>query len=958
MTFSDFAWLLLGAPLEKCFYILYTFLYTLTSNYGIALLLLSLVTSCLMLPIEEKVRGISEEEKELQAILSRQLKTIKEQYTGSERHLAIKRLYRRYSYNPFFSIRSAATFFVQLPFLLGAYWMLTNLSSLDGVKFLFIQNLSKPDALLFGFNLLPILMTVINVGTAFAQVSSRRDKLQAIFVASLFLVFLYTANSALLIYWTTNNFIGLCKALYSRFKTHLKTKITRGCSLLSFVNKWAIVFLPVVSIGFISISRSHLCPQKLIAVFGSFAHLINFSLIVLLAYRWLEPQFKRTNIPSNLYKFSSVLFAVFLGLTLIKIIGCLVGNEYRFVYTQSLFCIFVLILLLYFEPIKLFIKSIWKRLPSISITTLMLPVLFLLSLVFLTFPLLLYFSDTGAFLAEPINVVKDQVIAFLGWSLLFLLVLAFLKGKAVSVIFILFAALSLTVVLYISLFSPDLGLFINFKFTEDAKLTKNVWNVAYAACFILSFITILFLALSNKLNLLRRVLFIFLATSIGYATYTCVQYRLHTEQNKKVVNTEISTIPESSQKFLTFSKHGKNILVIMLDAFSGYDMDAILKFDPSLADKFSGFTLYSDTLTTANNTFMGKAPLLGGHAATAGELNKQKGVSLEEKVNRLWDNLFSRLIEKGFEIQIRDNQYYDWLRPKFLSESTRKNLLVDYQNDFFIKDWEKENNYRPISMNRSISHFLTMFGLFKISPNRIGSFIYQNSRWRNLVDSVNPNKERAKNDLANLEGMEKFTRVVNDKKNYFKFYTNKLPHFNWYLNSNCQPVKKYIPTKEEIDKYSRWSAKHQSEYCALLSIAKLIKLLKEEKVYDNTAIFIVSDHGNHSRGHPLPFRWPIEDTLDHLSSLLMYKDFQQLKKPLRIDNESLMSNSDLPELILGTINGFPKNSTPEWKKINRVRPIFIGSWERKHHGKNQMKYRAKYLVKSSSKIIDNWSKSN
>lgn len=126
MAFSDFVWLLFGAPLEKCFYILYSLLYTVTSNYGISLLLLSVLTSCLMLPLEGKVKGLVEEERELQKVLAPQLKKINREYSGEQRHLAIKRLYKRYGYNPLFSIRSALSFFVQLPFLLGAYWMLTN----------------------------------------------------------------------------------------------------------------------------------------------------------------------------------------------------------------------------------------------------------------------------------------------------------------------------------------------------------------------------------------------------------------------------------------------------------------------------------------------------------------------------------------------------------------------------------------------------------------------------------------------------------------------------------------------------------------------------------------------------------------------------------------------------------------------------------------------------------------
>ena len=90
----------------------------------------------------------------------------------------------------------------------------SNCRVLDGQSFGFVPDLSKPDGLLFGINLLPIVMTLINFTATFAAPDMRpKERTQAVVVALLFLLLLYTAPSALLIYWTGNNILYLLENL-------------------------------------------------------------------------------------------------------------------------------------------------------------------------------------------------------------------------------------------------------------------------------------------------------------------------------------------------------------------------------------------------------------------------------------------------------------------------------------------------------------------------------------------------------------------------------------------------------------------------------------------------------------------------------------------------------------------------------------------------------------------------
>jgi hypothetical protein len=93
---------------------------------------------------------------------------------------------------------------------MAAYHALRHHYGMNGQSFLIIADLSKPDALLFGINLLPIIMTFVNMLSACITPGfNRRDILHAWIISAVFLALLYTSPSALLLFWTCNNLWGL-----------------------------------------------------------------------------------------------------------------------------------------------------------------------------------------------------------------------------------------------------------------------------------------------------------------------------------------------------------------------------------------------------------------------------------------------------------------------------------------------------------------------------------------------------------------------------------------------------------------------------------------------------------------------------------------------------------------------------------------------------------------------------
>lgn len=219
-------------PLIWILQIAYLSLTQVIGSYGLALIFLSLITSHIMAWLGGLIKRYPEREALVQSLMQPKLKAIKKDSNSQNRHQKTVALYKRYNYHPILALRSAFPLFLQLPFLFAAYHMLSRLELLQGVSFWMIRDLSAPDALLAGINLMPIIMTVLNISTALLTTTfSPKDKTQAFVIAGLFLILLYNAASALLVYWTMNNIVFLIRTLL--MKKHGDTILKVGTSGIS-----------------------------------------------------------------------------------------------------------------------------------------------------------------------------------------------------------------------------------------------------------------------------------------------------------------------------------------------------------------------------------------------------------------------------------------------------------------------------------------------------------------------------------------------------------------------------------------------------------------------------------------------------------------------------------------------------------------------------------------------------
>ena len=239
------------APLEFLMRLILEWGVSWTHSWGWSLVLLSLAANTAILPIYNRAERWQEEERFLKRRMSRHEAMLRRTFRGQKRFALLSTLRRQFGYGYGFTLRASVGLFLQFPFFFAAYHLLSHCTPLNGQCFGLLPDLGAPDALFsfggFTINALPVLMTVLNLASAFVYTSglTRRDKAQIYGMALLFLVLLYTAPSALTLYWTLNNMYSLGKNLVEKILFRcLGGKRFLECLFQKFSGIFAFHFFP------------------------------------------------------------------------------------------------------------------------------------------------------------------------------------------------------------------------------------------------------------------------------------------------------------------------------------------------------------------------------------------------------------------------------------------------------------------------------------------------------------------------------------------------------------------------------------------------------------------------------------------------------------------------------------------------------------------------------------------
>ncbi len=204
----------LGEWLVTCLH----FFFRLTHNYGVAILLLTLMVSLLLSPLTWlNLRLMRASTAKMQTIQPK-LERLKAQYKDSPQKLNQETLalYKQHGINPLAQAGGCLPMLLQFPIFIALYRTLLNSVELRGAPFLWIRDLANPDRAFmlgsFPVNLLPLLMA----GAMFLQ--QKLSPMQATtttpgmphmttIMTLMFAVMFYSLPSGLVLYWLTNTLV-------------------------------------------------------------------------------------------------------------------------------------------------------------------------------------------------------------------------------------------------------------------------------------------------------------------------------------------------------------------------------------------------------------------------------------------------------------------------------------------------------------------------------------------------------------------------------------------------------------------------------------------------------------------------------------------------------------------------------------------------------------------------------
>ncbi len=186
------------------------------SNYGIAIMLLTLCVRIIIWPLHIKATRAMKR----MSLLAPQMTEIREKYKDDPQRMnaEVMKLYSEYRINP---LGGCLPLLFQFPIFLGYYNMMKSAVEMRGHSFLWVKDLSMPDTIAtiagIPINPLPILMTVsmyIQMKVAPTPGMSDNPQMQMqqkIFkiMPFMFMFFCYNFASALALYWTVQNVISI-----------------------------------------------------------------------------------------------------------------------------------------------------------------------------------------------------------------------------------------------------------------------------------------------------------------------------------------------------------------------------------------------------------------------------------------------------------------------------------------------------------------------------------------------------------------------------------------------------------------------------------------------------------------------------------------------------------------------------------------------------------------------------
>ena len=910
-------YLLIIKPIETVLGFLFRSYVSLTDNYGLSIILLSLSVTIIMFPLFYIAEVWKRKEQEVEKRMKRRLSYIKKYYTGQKKYCMIKATHRLEGYTAASSFRTSFGLLIQIPFFFAAYHLLSHYEPYRGVGWLFIKDFAVPDGLLWGLNLLPVLMTVINIvsSSIYMKGSRAKDIVELYVMAGVFLLLLYASPAALVLYWTMNNVFSVGKSLiFLRLFPHEKyvpdpedrtfsdyvqgfREAVRPCLTPAFYLFAAVAVLFVFQCWQITFNKE-IFEKLFLATSG-----VAFVAVVAAFVRWLRRKHHPGNARHPELASGAILFQLlFFGACYLALAGA--GFYGKLTHAEGGLLRKLVLAATIFADILLYISATFVTRVTVKQVQVDTPIrqadacqpslyrwstAFLVLFVTVISPVLVFLSspaETGITLGHLFlsNIPVTAVLlfaAFLVWKLV--------QNKQ-SLVLVSVAAV-LILILYQYVLPNNFG-------ELDRTVLGKADQIKEIPVFFYCLDVVILCASGIAAGVLVRkypaqcktCMVVILVCLCGFTGVKSIKYAL-SEKPAAVASGDTANLPADNDLINGYSKAGKNVVLLVADMFSGGYMERILAECPEYRDKLAGFTWHRNMLAAATETATSMPSIFAGEEYLPLAMNNMSGTG-DEKVNKAADTLFRQAEKQGYKVSVV-NGSAAYLVGDIL-EGTAHSELEPYQNY-----WEKVRNIKSESERKvNQGHLLAMLTLFQGAPYFLKPVIYNDGGWL-IFSRVALFWYVRSHVFSEYSFLDLLPEISNSSssQNTFKYFHSCFTHIPYGVGEDGKLVD--FNSQYPDEEHKSFIFGESAYYTAKKFISMFVSYtdwLKANGLYDNTTIILVSDHGNdYSENNPLAPDG-IEavlprDTFNRLNSLFMVKP-AGASGAIRVD-DTFASNGDI-----------------------------------------------------------------
>lgn len=834
-------------PLKILFELIYSFSRFMFHNSGLSIVSLSLIMNILVLPLYKRADEMQEEARNVENKLHDGVAHIKKVFSGDEKMMMLQAYYRQNNYKPTDALKGSVSLLLQIPFFMAAYNFLSNLSELEGTALGPIKDLSAPDGLLviggFAINLLPVIMTLVNVISSTIYLKGFPAKTK---------VQIYGMALFFLVFLYTSPaglvFYWTLNNVFSLGKTIFYKLKNPQKALRILLSVTGIAF---IILGFIFYKD---VPKTKFTLLGA-----GLALQLALVFPSIRKKLSRPAKEITASPDKKLFLAGSLFLTIL--VGALISSALVASSPQE-----------FVDP-TYFHNPLWHILSSLCLAT----------------GTFMVWFRVFYWLSKPSTKVMFGKIV---WIL-----------SGVCLINYMFFGTKLGII------SSSLVYETGMRFQASEEIINLL--VVIAAVLLLWFI-------ATKWNKVATSVLVIAIVAMGAMAVVNV-----TTISKSVKN--ISVVDNSSKPHFSLNKDGQNVVVIVLDRGMNDLVPYIFNEKPEVKEKFDGFTYYSNTVSFGAHTNFGISPIYGGYEYTPVEMNKRDSVPLAEKHNealKLMPALFS---QEGYEVTVMDPPYGNYNNYPDLSvyddyPEINTGISMGRFSGETLKKQTIQNNYRNFFCY-SVMKCLPLY----LQPSMYSLGGYHGNNHQQKVNSISTAKGVSNsfmNSLGALSNLSAMSEISADGQNTFSIIYNDTPHQFALLQTPDYTISETVDnTKYDAENKDRFTVDGQtanittpvqmeayhSNMACMIELGKWFDYLRENGVYDNTKIILVSDHA-----YPLNLHEDLfftdgslgHETGEFYFALLMVKDFNATGFTV---SDEFMTNADVPTIATNGLIENPVN---------------------------------------------------